>query len=195
MRLTANIYSLRNSLLILFIVAFFGCDNSYTPKPRAFFRIDVDNIGYVPYFDEQFSFLVSDRAEVYEKQSPQNEKWINVVYPDFKATLFLTYIAVEERSMQALLEDNRQLLSAHTKKAYEFQDMAYSDTVNRKFGSLYKIKGDVATPFQFYITDGNRKFLRGSLYFDYEAKRDSVLPVLDVLEQDLSELFNSLTWK
>ncbi len=195
MRLTANIYSLRNSFLILFIVAFFGCDNSYTPKPRAFFRIDVDNIGYVPYFDEQFSFLVSDRAEVYEKQSPQNEKWINVVYPDFKATLFLTYIAVEERSMQALLEDNRQLLSAHTKKAYEFQDMAYSDTVNRKFGSLYKIKGDVATPFQFYITDGNRKFLRGSLYFDYEAKRDSVLPVLDVLEQDLSELFNSLTWK
>ncbi len=176
-------------------MAFFGCDNSYTPKPRAFFRIDVDNIGYVPYFDEQFSFLVSDRAEVYEKQSPQNEKWINVVYPDFKATLFLTYIAVEERSMQALLEDNRQLLSAHTKKAYEFQDMAYSDTVNRKFGSLYKIKGDVATPFQFYITDGNRKFLRGSLYFDYEAKRDSVLPVLDVLEQDLSELFNSLTWK
>lgn len=176
-------------------MALFGCDNSYTPKPRAFFRIDVDSIGYVPYSDEQFSFLVSERAVVYEKQSSQNEKWLNVVYPDFKATLFLTYIAVKEKSIQAFLEDNRQLLSSHTKKAYEFQYMAYSDTENRKFGSLYKIKGDVATPFQFYITDGERNFLRGSLYFDYETERDSVLPVLDILEQDLSELFNSLTWK
>lgn len=186
---------MKNCLLILFFILFFGCDNSYTPKPRAYFRIDLDSVNYVTYSDEHFSFLISDRVEVQEKRSAENEKWFNVVYPDFRATLFLTYMAVKENSIESLLEDNRQLLYSHTKKAYEFQEMAYSDTVNRKFGSLYKIKGNVATPFQFYITDGERNFLRGSLYFDYETERDSILPILDVLEEDLSELFNSLTWK
>ncbi len=195
MKLKDNYCSLRNSLLILFVIAFLGCDNSYTPKPKAYFRIDVDSTNYIPYSDERFSFLMSGRAEVHEKQSSESEKWFNIVYPDFQATLFLTYIAVNERTIDALLEDNRQLLYSHTKKAYEFQDMVYSDAENRKFGSLYKIKGNVATPFQFYITDGEKNFLRGSLYFDYEVERDSVLPILDVLEEDLSELFNSLTWK
>lgn len=192
----ANRYLVRKSLFVLFFIAFIGCDNgSYTPKPRAYFRIDVDSIGYLPYSDEQFSFLVSDRAVVYEKQSSRNEKWLNIVYPDFRATLFLTYIALEKMSIETLSDDNIQLLYSHTKKAYEFQDMAYSDSLSRKFGSLYKIKGNVATPYQFFITDGEHNFLRGSLYFDYEVERDSVLPILDVLEQDLSELFNSLTWK
>ncbi len=190
------LYIGRNSLLALFLFVFVvGCQKNYTPKPRAYFRIDTPESNYTPYSNNRFSISISDKASLQVKRLTDQEIWFDIVYPQYKSTIFCTYFAVTNDSIQPLLDDNKQLLYSHTKKASQFQEMTYSDGENQKFGSLYKIEGRVATPFQFYITDTKHHFLRGSLYFEYEVERDSILPVLEVLEQDLTELFNSLSWK
>jgi gliding motility-associated lipoprotein GldD len=59
---------------------------------------------------------------------------------------------------------------------------------------LFKIEGPVASPYQFYITDGKSHFLRGSLYFDQKVNFDSLRPVIEFLKTDIEHLMASVKW-
>jgi gliding motility-associated lipoprotein GldD len=64
------------------------------------------------------------------------------------------------------------------------------------FGQIYDIEGsDVATPFQFWVSDSSYHFLRGSLYFNFPPNNDSIQPVIDYLRNDLLQLVNTLQWR
>ncbi|MCR5455573.1 MAG: hypothetical protein K6F33_11355, partial [Bacteroidales bacterium] len=63
------------------------------------------------------------------------------------------------------------------------------------YGLLYGIKGNVASPLQFYITDSTRHFLRGSLYFNCSPNKDSLAPSVEFVRQDIERLFETLIWK
>ena len=60
---------------------------------------------------------------------------------------------------------------------------------------LYNLTGNTATNFQFYVTDSNSHFLRGSLYFNIKTNNDSIAPVLSFLEADIIRMIESLKWK
>lgn len=173
-----------------------GCKENYTPKPSAFYRIDTPESVYTLYSDNRFSFSVSDQAVVRKKaSSTTTETWFNIIYPAYKAEIYCTYFAITPDKLPALFQENEKLIYSHTSHADAFQQITYEDSVNSKYGALYRIMGDVATPFQFYISDEKRNFLRGSLYFSHKVQRDSIAPILAVLEEDISELFNTLSWK
>jgi gliding motility-associated lipoprotein GldD len=52
-----------------------------------------------------------------------------------------------------------------------------------------------ASPYQFYLTDSTRHFLRGSLYFDAIPNNDSLAPVIEYVKTDIQHLFETITWK
>ncbi len=184
-------------LCMLFVtLAFFlaGCKENYTPKPRAFYRIEPGKSSYNAFSNRNLSFSVSGDAVLQKKSSDENEEWFNIVYPLYNAEIYCTYLKINKSRLNSLIAENQKLVFSHTGQATEIQQLTYEDNVNQKYGVLYRIIGNVATPFQFYLTDNEQNFLRGSLYFRQEVQRDSILPVLEILEQDLSELFESLSW-
>jgi gliding motility-associated lipoprotein GldD len=61
-------------------------------------------------------------------------------------------------------------------------------------GTIYYIRGNAASPLQFYMTDSIRHFLRGALYIRATPNIDSLKPVIDYLEKDVIRLIETLHW-
>jgi hypothetical protein len=53
----------------------------------------------------------------------------------------------------------------------------------------------VACPFQFWLTDSVRHYLRSSLYFNCVPENDSLRPVIDYIREDAMAMINSFQWK
>ncbi|HNZ71643.1 MAG TPA: gliding motility lipoprotein GldD, partial [Prolixibacteraceae bacterium] len=63
------------------------------------------------------------------------------------------------------------------------------------YGTVYSIKGNAASPMQFYLTDSVEHFLRGSMYISEIPNYDSLQPVINFLEADMIRLIETLSWK
>ena len=50
---------------------------------------------------------------------------------------------------------------------------------------IYDLEGKTATPFNFYLTDGKKHFIRGSFYFNKKTEMDSVMPIYTFLNADI----------
>jgi gliding motility-associated lipoprotein GldD len=61
---------------------------------------------------------------------------------------------------------------------------------------LFDIRGvNVASMYQFYITDSSKHFIRGALYFDHAPNNDSLAPVIEFLKADIDHLIETFTWR
>ena len=70
----------------------------------------------------------------------------------------------------------------------------FSDSLKHLSGLIYDIKGSVASPVQFYVTNNSSKFMRGALYFNDAVKSDSIVPVVAFLRDDIVRIMESLQW-
>ena len=63
-------------------------------------------------------------------------------------------------------------------------------------GMLFKVEGPAASPLQFFLTDslGQKHFLRGALYFNTQARPDSLAPVLDFVKRDVEKMLETFEW-
>ena len=62
-------------------------------------------------------------------------------------------------------------------------------------GIVFIMEGPVASPYQFFITDSTKHFLRGALYVNAPTKPDSLKPIYDFLKDDVTRLINSFSWQ
>jgi gliding motility-associated lipoprotein GldD len=69
------------------------------------------------------------------------------------------------------------------------------DPDNHLFGTFFTLKGNVATNFQFYLTDSTHNFIRGEVLMNSRPNYDSLRPSLDYLKIDLLSMVKSLKWK
>jgi gliding motility-associated lipoprotein GldD len=183
-------------LVILTGVIVYSCSREGTPRPRGYFRIEFPEKDYVrldtvmPY---GFEYPVYGRVET--DLSPQAEPyWINLYFPEFKARVHVSYKSVEG-NLYELLEDNIRFAYNHVVKADAIDEHIFYDEDNDVFGMVFEIKGDAASPVQFFATDSMRHFLRGSLYFQTRPNRDSLAPVVTFLTEDVIRLMETLRWK
>jgi len=196
-----NLFKYCFSPFHLFTISLFflavSCNSDYTPKPRGYFRIDLPKHEYRS-FDKAFpyTFEYPVYANVVPDSTPMAEPfWINVVYPQFKAQLHISYKPVHH-NLAGYLEDARTLVNKHIQKANAITQQEYVDTVHQVFGLTYTIRGtDAASPFQFYLTDSTTHFLRGALYFDVVPNNDSLGPVITFLSEDVEHMIATLRWK
>lgn len=183
-------------LFLLFSLLLAGC-SSPSPKPYAYFRIDLPEHAYTTY-DSTYPPCVmqtSKFAEVqYKNSRDANSEWLDIVYPQLNARVYCNYAPIRSNFRQ-LSEDSRNLVYKHTIRADAIIEHPFENPDARVYGILYEITGNAASPLQFVLTDSTHHFLRGSLYFNNTPNADSIAPVASYIEQDIQHLIESLHWK
>ena len=187
--------------LLFLVIVCVSCGEDYKPKPKAFLRLDYPEAKYVKSnFKVPFSFETNLLAEIIslkEMKAPTKSYGINIEYQTLKGTIFLTYKAVEgnKKNLQNFLRDAQKFTLEHTKKADELPVTPYENAEHKVYGTLSEVKGNVASPAQFYVTDSVNHFLTGSLYFYARPNYDSILPAANYLQKDIMHIMETLRWK
>lgn len=83
----------------------------------------------------------------------------------------------------------------HTVKASSIEEIALSRPDQRVFGFYFRVGGNAASSSQFYLTDSARHFLRGAVYFESEARADSLEPLINYMRADLEHLLETFRWQ
>ncbi len=174
-----------------------ACDHDIAPRPKGYFRIDMPEKHYVV-FDTAFpyTFEYASCARIMpDRQSPHEPFWINIDYPQFKGSVHISYRTVGN-NLPVLLEDVRTLALKHIPKATAIREELVYDPEGLVYGLIYDIRGSAAaSPYQFYLTDSTRHFLRGALYFRVKPNNDSLAPVIDFIVSDMNHLIETLQWR
>ena len=184
-------------ILIPVIIILVSCQNDYYPKPKGYFRIDLPEKSYIR-FDSIFPY--SFEYPSYAVLIPDNhikaeEYWVNIIYPQFKGTLHLSYKAING-NLNKYLEDTRTMVMKHIPKASSIENQQYQNEASGVYGLTYTISGvAAASPFQFYLTDSTTHFVRGALYFNTVPNNDSLAPVIDFLKEDIIHMIETFEWK
>ena len=187
-------------VLIIFI---FGCKEKYTPKPHGFFRIDFPEKKYhsLPNPNFPYHFDVPNYSEItHDKYNKKQPFWINICVPKNGAEIHISYYDIDsglnqkKARLSELMEESRRLAYEHSIRADAIEEQIFINQPEKVFGTIYRIKGNAASPFQFFLTDSTKHFLRGSFYIQEVPNIDSLQPVIDFFETDIIRLIETTTW-
>jgi gliding motility-associated lipoprotein GldD len=199
--LTIKNKHIQNKLLFMSILAlmlfFYSCEQVYTPKPRAYFRIEFPKKNFQEYQSScPYTFDYPVYAKVVNQGLPASEKcWINIDYPLFDARLHISYKPIIQNNLDRYIEDSRTLTYKHIVKASDIKEDIVIDDSSKVYGLIYEVSGNAASNMQFYLTDSTRHFLRGSLYFNSAPNYDSIKPVFEFIKKDIYHMMNTFEWK
>jgi gliding motility-associated lipoprotein GldD len=191
-----------NSVITLLSVLLLFCacngNNNYAPKPRGYFRIVLPPKAYQEY-DGGCPFTYEyPKYALIEPDKARNAKpcWQNIQFPQFNATLHLSYEHIDsKKEFNELIEDAHKLSFKHTVKATGIDQGVISYPDRKIFGIYYTIDGNAASSLQFYLTDTAKNYIRGALYFNTEPRLDSIQPVLTFIRKDVNILVKTFRWK
>lgn len=184
-------------LLLILGVLWASCQE-YIPKPYAYPKVLYPEKEYIrTSADCPYSFEIPKYSKLEAYEYEEQPCWYNLQFPDFKATLHLSYLPVSSQfTLDSLTEDAYQMVfKPHLQKADEIIQREISDTVKGLHGMVYDLEGKTATPYNFYITDKKNHFLRGSFYFNAKTSRDSIAPIYKFLNQDLLHVINTMEFQ
>jgi gliding motility-associated lipoprotein GldD len=174
-----------------------SCDEeAFTPKPTAYFRIDLPQKGYVAIEkDCPFSFEIPNYSDIKpDANRPNKPCWFDINFTRLNASIYFSYIPLNG-DLNQKLEDSRTLAFKHTVKAFDIQQQILSFPDRKVYGLVYHIEGNAASAYQFHLTDSINHFVRGSLYFNNIPNRDSINPVLEFIKEDITHIFETFEWK
>jgi len=185
---------LKITIIILLLVSI-ACSENYIPKPRGYFRITLPKKEYKKFFNNgPYSFEIPKYSFVQKDTSRYTEKWwIGIVFPSMKGTIHMSYKIINN-NLNKYIEESRSLAYKHTVKAEAINEQVFANKNDKVFGVLYELKGNVASSYQFFITDSTNHFLRGALYFNVYPNKDSLAPVLTFVKKDIVKLIETVEW-
>ena len=189
-------------LVLLIFIA--GCKEKYTPKPHGYFRIDFPEKTYHPLNKTNFpyQFEIPDYSKIIsDNRNPGQPFWINILVPENRAEIHISYYNLEKNGqnkraeLAELMEESRRLAYKHSIKADAIEEQIFINPKKKVYGTIYRIKGNAASPFQFFLTDSTTNFLRGAFYINEVPNIDSLKPVIDFIEPDIIRIIETTTWK
>lgn len=195
------------SLLILSFFLFFACggenEAAYGPKPRMYPYEELPEADYVTVYDKTdcgFTFrksthaLIQDRQMYFDDKLPDN-CWFDLTYPNLRANIHFTYYPIgAAHTFEDLSAESFQMVYEHSAIASSIEEIPINQD-GRTSGMSFELKGPVASPFQFFVTDTSEHFLRGALYFQVQPNPDSIAPVLKYIHADMDTLIKSIEWQ
>ncbi|CAH0995817.1 hypothetical protein EMA8858_01944 [Emticicia aquatica] len=187
--------------LVLCGFGLMGChssNNEFAPKPRGFNRIDLPMHEYQTLANEHpYSFEYSKNA-IIQKDTFKNAEphWIIVFYPKFNTRIQFTYKPVnnDPNRLQKMMADAAKLAFNHDKKAYSITDKLLT-TKNGKKAVIFELEGEVPSPYQFFVTDSTKHYLRGAVYLMTATENDSLKPIIDYMKVDSRHILETLKWQ
>ncbi len=180
--------------LFLFTLIIFSCNEPNLPKQNGFLRIEFTE----PYYsiheeiDTPFNFYYNSNSADLD-QIGNNQFLFD--YRDLSLFLNLSFYNIKtSQDLEKKVRDFSLILDTHTKKSNGVILREYDNINRRMFGKLYEIKGDVASPIQFYITDSLTNFISGSVNLKFRSNYDSIFPSIQYVKNDILVLFESVNW-
>jgi gliding motility-associated lipoprotein GldD len=178
-------------LAMIFILVFAnGCKDGVLPKPASQLRLDYPVAKYASFSNHcPFEFEMNEEAVIKEDKNCG----FSIHYPKMKATIYLTYKAVNN-NINNLLRDAQKLTYEHVIKADDILEQPYINREKKVYGMFYRVDGNAATNAQFYATDSTKHFVTGSVYFYAKPKFDSIMPAADYVKNDMQRLLETIKW-
>jgi gliding motility-associated lipoprotein GldD len=196
-----------SSKLILYVTilsaAIISCEEAVNvPKPRGYPRVILPEQAYQKFAENycQFTFNYPKSATIEQDKLFFDEKapsdcWFNINVKGLNATVYCSYYRLDAvNTLEKLRTDAFQLVGKHNIKA-DYIDEFPINKPNKVSGFIFDIQGPAACPFQFYLTDSSKHFMRGALYFNAEARPDSLKPVVDFMKKEVTEMINTFEWR
>ena len=179
-------------------LSLFACEEeAYFPKPIGYSRLDFPAHSYLKYSEDcpfEFEYGKSSNFVAVEGKNGAT-CWFNIEYPNQKAKVHFSYLDITNKPVEGFIEDTRKLAMEHLTKADDFEENVVIDDSARIYGVIYDFKGSTASNMQFFLTDSTHHFVRGALYFEVTPKADSLAPAEKFIEEELTHLINTFTWK
>ena len=176
-----------------------GSDDALIPKPLSYFRIDLPQKKYEVFKDAcpfQFEYPANYALVLGDSDRYAEPCWKNIVYPQFKAELNLSYKHIGSKAdLDKYLEDSWTLVTKHQIKASGMPEIPIQRDSAHVYGLMFEIEGNAASSLQFYVTDSTEHFIRGALYFYARPNYDSLAPVIDFLKKDVDRMIATLRWQ
>ena len=176
----------------------------YIPKPRIYPRVDYPTksyqlfqANYCNFSFEQPVYTSIEQTNQFFEGKTDNPCWFDVVLGDLNGRIHCSYAPINdaENTLLNLVDDSQNLVYKHTSKANAINDEPFSYPNNKAYGRLFELKGSVASPYQFYVTDSINHYVRGSLYFKTSPNPDSMRPVIKFVKEDLLHMIKTIEWK
>ncbi len=195
---------MRIYILLIIGFALFACkENVFTPKPRTYPRVvypekkyKLFSQGYCPIQCEIPEYPTIERDSTFFDGKPRSDCWFNIHFPDFKGVLYCSYVEITHQdSLTKCIRDAYKLALQHQQKANYVDEIPIRNAKENVSGIVFNLEGAAASPFQFYLTDSTRHFLRGSLYFDSKTRPDSIAPIAEFIKIDIINMMNTFVWK
>lgn len=176
-----------------------SCSEELTiPKPPTYLRLDLPGHSYQKFTDKNcaYNFEISKVYEVKDVYDQDKKLTCNkdVNLGPLDGMLFFSFIQMD-KPLAEYVNYAINKVDEHKIKATAIEDTLILRSKDRVFGTFFELQGDVATPFQFYLTDSISKFVSGVVYLNKTPKYDSLKPSLEYLKQDLHHLVNTFQWK
>ena len=191
----------QNSLIKLFFICiiFSSCnDPAPVPKPPTYLNINFP--------DHTYSYVKGDcpyefkLSSLYNYKTIENSKLNSCIQEidlgPLKGSLYLYYIALPSKdSLAEIINFANDKVDEHKIIADKIEFVQIIDSKNSVFGTFFELKGNVATNFQFYLTDSCQNFVRGEVLLNCRPNYDSLRPSLDYLKVDLLEMVHNFKWR
>tara|TARA_S200000501_G_scaffold257359_1_gene241128 strand:+ start:15656 stop:16228 length:573 start_codon:yes stop_codon:yes gene_type:complete len=182
------------SFLLIFFTIFFSCIDNNLPKQSAFLRIEFPEPNYIATkeiklpIDFYYNLSAVDVSVI-------NSKQLSFNYANMKMSidLFLKKM-IETNDLENNFRDFSLILETHSKKSNGIFVREYEDVNNSVYAKIFELRGDVASPIQFYLTDSTSNFIYGSLNLKFKPKYDSIYPTIQYVKNDILVLIESLNW-
>jgi gliding motility-associated lipoprotein GldD len=189
---------MRNYIFIIFIV-FFGCENYFLPKESAYLRLDYPKPEYELIDDKEFPFFFEANSRLSEISDIDiNLESIDFIinYNQLNAQINFQYKNVNSKEkLNAYILDLKTAIETHSMMANSVKIKDYSLKEKNIFGRIFDLSGNVASPYQFYLTDSINNIISGFVYFNIKPNYDSILPAINYIENDIIYLIESFDWK
>lgn len=193
------IFKFSNLLICTLAISSCGsdADDIQTPKPNAYFRIDLPEKKYTVFSDScpfEFEYPSNYAVVMPDKDVNAEPCWKNMVYPQFGAEVNLSYKHIDN-NLNKFLDDSWTLATRHQVKASGMPETLIRRDSAKVYGLMFEIEGNAASSLQFYLTDSTQHFVRGALYFFARPNYDSLAPVIAFIKKDVERMITTLKWK
>ena len=185
-------------LIYICFIFILGCDNYLMPKQSAFLRLDYTNPQYEQINNNSFPFLfetnniLSNISEI--NVSDESIDFI-LKYDELNGQVNFQYKNVDSKEvLDSYILDLKKTIETHSIMANSVRIRDYVLEENDIYGRIFDLSGNVASPYQFYLTDNKNSIISGFVYFNIKPNYDSILPAINYIEKDIIKLIESFNW-
>ena len=178
---------------VLLMLPSCGDKKKSIPKPPTYLRIEFPERNYDQFKDDACGYSFTKPNYFSVQLAQPNTCNRDISFGALNGTLHLSYITMDT-SLAAYINYAIDKVDEHKVKATTIKDTNFITSDHAVYGTFFELQGNVASPFQFYLTDSTSKFVSGVVYFNTRPNYDSIRPVLNFVKTDLYGLIQSFDW-